>query len=349
MWKALVGIGFGLGLVSPAFAATQCRDLVDPLAGNLPVVHSISEIRESGARIVFVPDVHAEREPYEQLGQLLETWHPQWIVLEHPASEAVQASVDAYVASKGANPEVTADLLQVERSWQSWNRRSFLPFLEKCRILGVQVILPDRDTTLKGMWPTKKEGMIYRNRLWARAIPSQGNGMVFGGAAHFLFYQGQRVQDELKRLDPLASMALWDAQPSKSFALLFGLFSDSEFGALCSQVRDVLREDNLNAVKYRMVWIAFDDAARRQTWQGKSVDFETTVEQILLQPLLTGEYAMGLYLLVAEYALRSHSKPIALLERARQALVHAPGYSREHESVLRTVDGELQLLGLSRE
>jgi hypothetical protein len=170
--------------------------------------------------ILFVPDFHNEEHQIPFVEETLKKGQFDWLAIEM-FPHTMQASIDQFLDAPTKNEALEiyrAELKpHLKENWDSYldipedSEGPYYDLLETCRELNQQRdggfrvigINSTSDYYLSNYNWHEHGRLIFatRNLIWAKHIPQEGKGIVFGGWQHFLRPKSHRVQDFIGEMD----------------------------------------------------------------------------------------------------------------------------------------------------
>ena len=164
--------------------------------------------------VLLVPDMHGDMERHNFATSIIDSGKIDWFAMEmlpHKKQEAVDAFINMPEDSREYDDAKQELLLYYSKNWEdkhgdisSPEENPYFQILKSCKKNKIQVKAMDVDSNYYRKNLRSNDLVIgTRNLAWANQVPENGNGIVFGGRAHFEMDAGINVQDFLvdKRKD----------------------------------------------------------------------------------------------------------------------------------------------------
>jgi hypothetical protein len=168
--------------------------------------------RKSKQDIVIYPDaVHGDEAGFQNFLAFLKAAEADWIALEALTQE-LQKDADSYVQAPVDSDEFARARKKLSETFAAgWDKRfkdqsepHFMKVLDHARRRKTRVIGLEKEAGLLDqiIWNNGEGffGGACRSYGWAKALPANGKGVVFGGSAHFTSDAPVNFQDFVKDL-----------------------------------------------------------------------------------------------------------------------------------------------------
>jgi hypothetical protein len=159
----------------------------------------VSGLSNQSDAIGIYPDAHGDLELYEDISSILEKGDYDWFGMEM-MSAALQPDIDTYLTAPEGSPAfIKSKNALLDYYGEFWNQHfkvtyaspeenHYFRLIEIARKKGKKVYGLEKvgEYFIPFRYGEDPFGLYVRNNGWAKNIPAEGKGVVFGGLPHFL-------------------------------------------------------------------------------------------------------------------------------------------------------------------